>query len=607
MISPTTGGAAPDTTRAGGAPETTVRTPGPVPPHEGPVAGPLIVITHPGPPVRSWSSSSRLRVGRLPDLPVFLEDESVSRQHAELTRTDDGWVIVDLGSSNGTFLNDSRIGRTGQRVRKGDVLRFGRVAVRVDSAHDRPSAVIKASGQLVRVASTAARSWDEAVGGLNPTGDQWDHRGRQLVKLMRSGYRLSHAPSFEEGLQDVLDDAVAAFDAQRGGVFLADAPGGELVLRCVTCPGPGPHRPPSKTLAGRAFRGARSLLFADCHSNPEPVIPESVARGSMASIICAVIRSPEAPLGVLHLDRGQFQPRFTEADLHLADSLTAALALGVERRQLLDRQQEQMVQTVTALAQAVELRDRYTGGHTHRVTNYALVLAEELGLPAADRRFLQVATPLHDIGKIAVDDAVLRKPGTLSGPEFAQMKEHVRSGVEIVQMIPGLAWALPVVRSHHEKWDGTGYPDGLAGEEIPLSARVVAVADAFDAMTSNRPYRRGMPVETAFAELRAKAGSHFDPRCVDAFCRARARVEALLDQEVTFRNQADLAAQTISRQELDRQTGRGSGTSSVAETRRHEVAAGPGDDGFDRNGKMNGSTQVEVPIPDATRSAHQPG
>jgi hypothetical protein len=517
---------------------------------------PMIVITCPGPPARTWQSSSPLRIGRLPDLPVFLEDESVSRQHAELVRTDDGWMIVDLGSSNGTFLNDSRIGRTGQRLRKGDVLRFGRVVVRVDSVQDRAPTVIKASGQLVRVESTAVRSWDEAVGSLEPSGDQWDNRGRELVKLMRSGYRLSHAPSFDEGLQELLDDAVAAFDAQRGGVFLADGPDAELVLRCVSIPGHVPHRPPSKTLAGRAFRGGRSLLFADCQNTSESPMPESVAHGTMASIICAVIRSPDAPLGILHLDRGPLQPLFTAADLHLVDSLAAALALGVERRQLLDRQQEQLVQTVTALAQAVELRDRYTGGHTHRVTNYALVLAEELGLPAADRRLLQVATPLHDIGKIAVDDAVLRKPGSLSAPEFSQMKGHVLSGVEIVQMIPGLAWALPVVRSHHEKWDGSGYPDGLAGEAIPLPARVVAVADAFDAMTSNRPYRRGMPVEAAFAELQAKAGSHFDPQCVEAFFRARARIEALLNQEVAFRVQADLATQTMTKQELERQTAR---------------------------------------------------
>src|SRR5262249_6718710 len=142
---------------------------------------------------------------------------------------------------------------------------------------------------------------------------------------------------------------------------------------------------------------------------------------------------------------------------------------------------------------------------------------------------------LHDIGKIAIDDQILRKPGRLSDDEFNKMKSHVLRGYEIVQMIPGLAWALPVVRGHHERWDGRGYPDGLAAEEIPLVARVVAVADAFDAMTSDRPYRPGMPAARAFAELQACVGSHFDPECVAAFLRVRPQVEALLEKEAAER------------------------------------------------------------------------
>jgi len=119
-------------------------------------------------------------------------------------------------------------------------------------------------------------------------------------------------------------------------------------------------------------------------------------------------------------------------------------------------------------------------------------------------------------------------------------------------MVPGLAWALPVVRGHHERWDGTGYPDRLKGEQIPLPARVVGVADAFDAMTSDRPYRRGMSAATAYAELQAESGKQFDPRCVDAFIRARARIEALLDQENVFRERAGTETNTMTVQELCR-------------------------------------------------------
>ncbi len=189
-----------------------------------------------------------------------------------------------------------------------------------------------------------------------------------------------------------------------------------------------------------------------------------------------------------------------------------------------------VVQTVTVLAQAVELRDKYTGGHTQRVTTYALLLADRLGLSLQDRRLLQIGVPLHDIGKIGVDDAILRKPGALTVEEFESMRSHTVRGADILASIPDLAAVLPIVRSHHERWDGRGYPDGLAGDAIPLLSRVVAVADAFDAMVSDRPYRKGLPLYKAFAEMAAQAGAQFDPKCVQAFLELRTPIAELLRQ-----------------------------------------------------------------------------
>lgn len=123
----------------------------------------------------------------------------------------------------------------------------------------------------------------------------------------------------------------------------------------------------------------------------------------------------------------------------------------------------------------------------------------------------------------------------------------------MIQMIPALASALPVIRGHHERWDGQGYPDGLAGEDIPLTARIVAVADAFDAMTSDRPYRAGMPAERAFAELQAAAGTHFDPTCVAAFLRARSKVERILENESLEKQFHQVGSKTLSRRELERE------------------------------------------------------
>jgi putative nucleotidyltransferase with HDIG domain len=217
------------------------------------------------------------------------------------------------------------------------------------------------------------------------------------------------------------------------------------------------------------------------------------------------------------LDRGPFQEPFSEEDFYLADAIAASVSVAIESAQREEKQRDQFIQTITALARTVEVRDPYTADHTNRVTQYSLLLAEQLNLSACERHHLQVGTPLHDIGKIGIEDAILRKPDRLTPEEFELMKSHTVKGAAILEPIPALAPVIPIVRSHHERWDGQGYPDGLAMEKISVLARIVAVADAFDAMTSTRPYRPAMPMEKALAELAAKAGSHFDPLCVKAF------------------------------------------------------------------------------------------
>lgn len=456
---------------------------------------------------RTWTSSCHLRIGRLPELEVTIDDMSVSRLHAEITLTDSGWVVRDRGSSNGTLLNGTRIGRTPQPVRLGDVIQVGTIHFRVETLEVRPLTV-RLGQQTVQVEAAAYRPW-AASGGETDAPVMPRHDDSGILRLLRAAARLAQPANLADRLLGLLNEAVEFFGARRAGLFLLDPTTGQLALQQhalragLTSP-----RPPGKTLATVAHRRQQSLLFKD-RTDAARHQAESAIRGEMDSVVCAVLRAPDRDIGVLHLDRSPDDPPFTEADLYRVDSLAMALALALDRQQLVERHEALFLQTVTSLAQAVEMRDQYTGNHTQRVTAYSLLLAEEVGLSEADRRRLQVATLLHDIGKIAIDDQILRKPGRLSDPEFDRMKTHVLRGSEIVQMIPGLTWALPVVRGHHERWDGRGYPDGLKGEEIPLTARVVAVADAFDAMTSDRPYRAGMPAARAFAELEAGAGLQF--------------------------------------------------------------------------------------------------
>lgn len=175
--------------------------------------------------------------------------------------------------------------------------------------------------------------------------------------------------------------------------------------------------------------------------------------------------------------------------------------------------------TLKALTAALETRDSETHGHSERVVTYSLRLGREYGLSSEEMKSLEFGSLLHDIGKIGVPDSILRKPAKLTEEEWVRMREHPLHGQQILRGIEFLQGAARVVAQHHEKWDGTGYPLGLRGEEIDINARIFAVADAFDAITSDRVYRRGKPYEAAAQELDDWAGRQFDPKVVEAFHR----------------------------------------------------------------------------------------
>ncbi len=176
-------------------------------------------------------------------------------------------------------------------------------------------------------------------------------------------------------------------------------------------------------------------------------------------------------------------------------------------------------ETLMRLAKAGEYRDEETGNHVLRMAKYAFFIGKRLGLSEADAHLIEVAAPMHDIGKIGIPDHILRKPGKLDAEEFAIMKTHSSIGHEILKNSPSLYLRMGAVIAlgHHEKFDGTGYPGGLAGDAIPLPARIVAVADVFDALTSVRPYKKAWPIEEAVTFIKSQRGMHFDPKCVEAF------------------------------------------------------------------------------------------
>jgi len=187
---------------------------------------------------------------------------------------------------------------------------------------------------------------------------------------------------------------------------------------------------------------------------------------------------------------------------------------------------------IYALAATVDAKDHYTYGHSKKVSEYAVALSEAVGLPEDRITTIRAAALLHDIGKIGVPDSILNKEGTLTEEEWEQIKAHPQDGVEILRHIINLVNCLPAILHHHERYDGNGYPSGLKGGDIPSEARILAVADAYDAITSLRPYRQRLSPEQAIEELKRCAGTQFDPELVDVFCKM---MEPTLVKELEMR------------------------------------------------------------------------
>lgn len=190
------------------------------------------------------------------------------------------------------------------------------------------------------------------------------------------------------------------------------------------------------------------------------------------------------------------------------------------------------INSVRMLAAAIDAKDPYTRGHSERVARYSIAIGKNVGLSEKEMRNLRISALLHDVGKIGIDDRILRKPGALSDDEFEVMKQHPAKGAAIMSGVAQLIDIIPGMKYHHEKWGGGGYPDGLVGDQIPMQARIVSIADTFDAMTTNRPYQKAMELNYVVEKIKSFAGTRFDPRVIDAFVQAVKRGDIQIEEQV---------------------------------------------------------------------------
>jgi len=344
-------------------------------------------------------------------------------------------------------------------------------------------------------------------------------RVAEYETLLEINARLASSLDLGTVLEIALSTAERICRAETSSIWEVDDERGELFFRVVRGRAAGEIRGLRLSLGqgivGSVAQSAVAEVVNDVAADPRwHGDPQEVFQ--TRAILAVPLLANGRVVGVVQLLNPVGRERFTDDDLRRMRLFAGILAHPLQNARLYAAQRRQFLNMVTALAETLEKKDPYTGGHVRRVVSYSLLLGAEMGLDPGELKDLWLAATLHDIGKIGVPDRILGKPAPLDREEAEIMRRHTVDGASIVAHLSS-PHVLPGVRSHHERIDGAGYPDGLLGEQIPLAPRVIAVADTYDAMTTSRPYRRGLSPERAAAEIESVSGKQFCPRVVAAF------------------------------------------------------------------------------------------
>lgn len=350
---------------------------------------------------------------------------------------------------------------------------------------------------------------------------------RQLQALMGVGHVINSSKGLEAVLDEVMDSVIALMRAERGLLMLRDE---WRDIQIEAARGMdhaslnGDTSSVSKTIVQRVAETGESVLTTNAQEDPRFEKQKSVHEHNLRSILCVPLKLKEEIIGVIFVDSRVYSGLFQKNDLEMLSAFADQAAVAIENARMFDELQKANMElrdaydaTLKGWALTLELRDKETEGHTQRVTSLTQVLAKRLGIGEKELEHIERGSLLHDIGKMAIPDYILLKPGELTLAERKFMELHPDFAKDMLDKIEFLHPAIDIPYCHHEKWDGSGYPQNLRGEEIPFAARIFAVVDVWDALTSERPYRESIPPEQVRQIIRADSGKHFDPRVVEAF------------------------------------------------------------------------------------------
>jgi len=477
-----------------------------------------------------WPFTDKITLGRDETNDLKLPDTAVSRNHAVVERRGGLMILYDLDSRNGTFLNGVPVRKS--VLRDGDQVGIGGTVLRFVSDSREQSAQSNATFFSEGDAEPhiePRNKLDVTMGPREACEAPQTSNLEQLRSMLERERTVSQVNDalgtlvdLNELFERMLDLIFQVLPADRGVVLLRDAQSGGFSVKAVKARDPHAQVSPkaSRTLINKVCKERIAILSSDARADERFEGGASILKQGIRSVMCVPLVRDDTTLGVIHVDSAGQTDVFSEDDLRMLTRIAHVAAMAVQNA--LRHRQNQMLfhQTVRALAGAVDLRDPYTAGHSERVASFSRATAAEMGLSEKECNWVYLAGALHDIGKIGIRDEILRKPGKLDRAEYEEFKVHPSEGVRIITTIEQMQAVTAGLAQHHERFDGTGYPAGLSKDDISKAGRIIAVADTFDAVTSDRPYRKRLADEAAFGELKQCSGRQFDPEVVAAFLRA---------------------------------------------------------------------------------------
>jgi HD-GYP domain-containing protein (c-di-GMP phosphodiesterase class II) len=497
-----------------------------------------IVCTRGSAKAQEWDVDEPIiSVGRDPLCTIVLDDPKVSRIHCEIHRSDGQHVLIDRNSTNGTYINGVKV--TKHVLAAGDVIILGSNELRI-----KPSTKLdevkwedeqQPSITLTVPMESMDRRLEEVQTPLPPQESApvlaTDRAARQstairtkLLSHLQIVYEVSHTLSRIMGVEDLYTNLSETLfrvfaDVERICIVLRgedDAYHPVMVRSRYTSEAGNDAFTISNAIFEHAVRENVGVLALDALTDDRFQQFKSVASLNIRSVMCAPLISKSEIIGALYVDNRTKENSFGDEDLELLTTIAAFAANAIQNSRFYENLQLAYHQIILALINAIEAKDPYTYGHHKRVSEYSVGVGREMSLPPKSLDRLHRAAELHDIGKIGVREHLIHKAGALTDSEIITFQTHVLKGEKILRPIDYLHDIIPVVRQHHEHYDGKGYPDGLRGDQILIEARVLAVADSFDAMTTQRTYNRPVDFATALLRCREKAGTQFDPYVIEA-------------------------------------------------------------------------------------------